>query len=211
MADTALILGLAGIGGTVAASIASPWIAAHLATEQQESAFEHERTMRDTEQLRILLDEIAVEMHETGSALGTLTTALKHLGQGIGERENWRQTLFTAGEHGRNLRVLVERLAVRIGVDSPAYRAADAGGNASSIGLGAVAAAMAESDGGLGDVLDADPTEELDKLQAARRSFTKAAHELVGVPIPVTPAGATPSPTPLGGQGRGDTASGATQ
>jgi hypothetical protein len=123
VADSALILGLAGIGGTVAVGIASPWVAARFVSEQQERTFAHERTMRDSEELRAVLDELAGCLEDCDSAMQAAFHQLLRWGRKVGE-EPGRAKLEGLDTASERLRHVVGRLAIRLGEDHPVNRPA---------------------------------------------------------------------------------------
>jgi hypothetical protein len=123
MTDTALILGLAGIGGTVAAGTLTPWVAAHFASEHQRRAFEQERTMRDEEELRTVLDGVAASIEDCDAAMHNADVLVLRWGRMLGQQDV-TQDLTTMRTADRELRALTGRLAIRLGRQHPVRRAA---------------------------------------------------------------------------------------
>jgi hypothetical protein len=124
VADTALILGLAGIGGTLTVGIASPFIAARFAAKQQSQALEHERTMRDEEELRAVLDEVAGRLDDCETTMRALEGRYLVFGRNIAEEEQGRAAILGSGDANLRLGRSVDRLAVRLGRHHPMTRAA---------------------------------------------------------------------------------------
>lgn len=131
VADTALILGLAGITGT----LVSPWLAARFASRQQEHAleherarqeraFEHERTMHDEEELRSLLDEVAASQEDCFTGMNAAFAKFLVVGWKIGRDEEGHAKLEELSAASDRLRLLTGRLAIRLGAHHPVKHAA---------------------------------------------------------------------------------------
>jgi hypothetical protein len=186
VADTALILGLAGISGTVVVGVASPWIAAHFAGKQQERTFEHERTMRDAEELRAVLDDVAACLDACDEAMHAAFGRFIRWGRRIAEEEDGREKLERLGGPIQRLDRGTGRLAVRLGEHHPVKRAADEAQRAVRTFTDAIVnvAFMAEQ---------ADPTRERAEMERgrgdfgrARSAFVEAASAYAGSRLPNT-------------------------
>lgn len=194
MADTALILGLAGISGT----LMSPWIAGRFSNRQQqralvderarqERAFEHERTMRDEEELRALLDEVVALVDDCEEAMRAAEGRFLLWGRKIGEEEAGRSAVVRAGEANLRLSRATGRLAVRLGSHHPLRHAAVEAHNGAGRFVGAIGslAAMGEEADlqHVGDEMTAGKTEFKD----ARSRFVELATAYAGSRLPRRP------------------------
>jgi hypothetical protein len=116
VADTALILGLAGMASTLSLGLAAPWLQSRFKVDEQTRAFEHERTMRDEEELRRVLDEVMTRLDECQTAMHVVFGRHLRWGRKFGEDEEARSRLVELGEATQELRAVTGRLAVRLGV-----------------------------------------------------------------------------------------------
>ncbi len=184
VADTALILGLAGIGGTVVVGIASPWIAASLAGKQQARALEHERTTRDEGELRAVLDEIVARLDDCGAAARTVQGRLVMHGRKIGQEQQGTDAIVAVGDANLVLGRTIGRLAIRLGNDHPVRRAALEASNAIGRVVGAAGniAFMADE----ADLAShaAEVREGVEEFDRARRAFVDVASAYAGSRLP---------------------------
>ncbi|WP_028060496.1 hypothetical protein [Candidatus Solirubrobacter pratensis] len=187
MADTALILGLAGIGGTLTAGLVSPAIGARFARTQQQRQFAHDQAMRDTQELRTLLDEIAARLEEADEALGTSYQWFIRLGLEMSGEEKATKAFAEASRQGRARAILVERLTIRRGAEDGPTRAAAAARDAMMRALREIdmIAALRHEE----RLLEANRAIEAERaaFKAAREQFVRAALELVGSHVVAAP------------------------
>lgn len=77
--------------------------------------------MVDRGDIRALLDEAAIALHEASYSIGAIRQSFMRHGATIGERDS--DALVSVRDRGRALDVIRERLAVRLGRDSEAVQA----------------------------------------------------------------------------------------
>jgi hypothetical protein len=174
------------VSGAVAlAAIAATW-------HQHFRALGHERELADLDNVRDILDEAAVALHETAYLLDDVRSFLtQHGGVSFFKTEDGTATCKALGVRGRELDALLERLSVRLGVDHQvvaAFKAADA----ATLGIWRAAGLLRlepEADGSTSAAnqirkLNNDKRHETEgcrqAFDAAREAFVSAAHTAAG-------------------------------
>jgi hypothetical protein len=114
MADTALIVGLAGSAGILALGVAPTVIGRRLAARREARARQRERATHE-EELRAVLDEVAAGLDECEQAMHALEALYLRFGRTVGHEARGREALLQSGRATLRLARSVDRLAVRLG------------------------------------------------------------------------------------------------
>jgi hypothetical protein len=174
------------VSGTVAlAAIVATW-------HQHVRSLGHERTLADLANVRDILDEAAVALHETAYLLDDLLSYLtQHGGVSFFKTEDGTAIYKALGGRGRELDALLERLSVRLGSDHhvvSAFNAADA----ATLGIWRAAGLLRDEPEADGNPAAANQIRKLndqkrgeieafrEQFDTARKAFVSAAHTAAG-------------------------------
>lgn len=173
---------VAGLSVLVAGvtSIAAPIIAGRNQRESDAAKFEYERAMKDTDELRALIDQVAIAMPEAIQKQGALRS--KHNTSGSADANDYADQIRAFTDAREALIRMDTRLLLRLGYEHPVRRA--------------WAEAIQTIDTGGMDVLGLvtldqprpDDWEERTKAErvtmlAAHQRFLEAASEFVSAPV----------------------------
>lgn len=199
VADAALILGLAGLGSTLTLGLAGPWLAARFKAGEQKRAFEHERTMRDEEELRRVLDDLMAAMDVCDMGMRAVSARHLRYGRKIGEHDEAHTKILELGEATLAAEAITGRLSLRLGVGHPLRIAAVGSIN----GVRRFNSATAEIVFMAGQ---ADMPKLRDEIEAGQNEFSAARKQFVDLAVgfagsrlpqqPLLEAGITDRPSP---------------
>lgn len=131
--DGATIVALVSVVVAGTTSIAAPIIAGRNQRRSDAARFKHERALKDTDELRQMIDEIAVAIPETTQEQGTLRS--KHNTSGSTDANDYAAEVGAFTDARQNLIFMHTRLILRLGREhavtiacGEAIEAIDAGG-----------------------------------------------------------------------------------